>query len=179
MCDYYICKGLLRCKGSRICAHPAQICDGKSHCPQGDDERFCGWKSCATNCTCVGYSLLCTSLFDETLPPMQSDNMKHMTVRRSYLPNPNFHNMCNEKELIHFNLSGNYIHDICSSLHLDCELYKTIYLLDLSHNMIRTLKPYCFRKMTSLRIMSLAYNSLQWIHGDAFLRVSLDYLDIK
>ena len=23
MCDHYICKGLLRCKGSRICVHPA------------------------------------------------------------------------------------------------------------------------------------------------------------
>ena len=179
MCDDYICKGLLRCKGSRICAHPTQICDGKIHCPQGDDERFCDWKSCATNCTCVGYSLICTGLLDETLPPMHSDYTKHMSVSRSNLRNPHFHNICSQKELIHLNLSDNRIHDICSSLYLDYELYKTIHLLDLSHNMIRTLKPYCFRKMTSLRIISLAYNRLQLIHGDAFLSVPLEYLNIK
>ena len=179
MCDNYICKGLLRCKGSRICVHPAQICDGKSHCLQGDDEKFCDWKSCAVNCTCVGYSTICTGLVDETLPPMQSDYMKHMSVRRSYLPNPIFHNICYQKGLIYLNLSGNYIRDICSSLCRDCEIYKSIFLLDLSHNVIRTFKSSCVSKLTNLKIILLAYNSFQLIDGDAFFSLSVEYFDMK
>ena len=179
MCDDYICKGLLRCKGHRICVHPDQICDGTSHCPNNDDEGFCDWRSCALNCTCVGYSMICTSLVDETLPPLQSDYTKYMSVSRSYMPNPHFHNICYQSKLVYLNLSDNHIHDICSSLYSDCELYKNIFLLDLSHNMIETLEPSCFKKMTSLKVILLAHNNLQVIHGDAFLGLSLEYLNIK
>ena len=179
MCDDYICKGLLRCKGSRICVHPAQICDGESHCPSSDDEGFCDWKPCGLNCTCVRCSIICTNLLIETLPPLQSDYMRHMSVSRSYIPNPNFENICHQKELTLLYLPGDYIRDICSSWYLDCELYNSIFLLDLSFNMIKTLKPSCFMKLTSLKIIDLAHNDLQFIHGDAFFSLSLEYLDLK
>ena len=179
MCDDYICRGLLRCKGSRICVHPAQICDGESHCPSADDEGFCDWKPCGFNCTCVGYSIICTNLVIETLPPLQSDYMRHMSVSRSYIPNPNFKNICYQKELTLLYLPSEYIQDICSSWYLDCRLYKSIFLLDLSHNMIKTLKPSCLTKLTSLKIIDLAYNDLQFIHGDALFGLSLEYLDLK
>ena len=179
MCDAYICKGLLRCKGSRICVHPAQLCDGKNHCPGSDDERFCDWKSCALQCNCVGYSIICTGLSNNTLPPLQSDYMKHMSITRSIIPNPHFQNMCHQKELTHLIMSYDTINNICSSLYPDCEIYRSIVLLDLSHNDIKTLGASCFRKLTSLKILSLAYNNLQSIYGDAFLGLSLAFLDMN
>ena len=179
MCDAYICKGLLRCKGSGICVHPAQLCDGEKHCPRSDDEIFCDWKSCAPHCTCVGYSMICTGLSNDTLPSMQSDYMKHMSVSHSIIPNPHFQNMCHQKELTHLNLPYDKINDICSSLYPNCELYMSIVLLDLSHNEIKTLGSSCFRKLTSLKIISLAHNYLQLIHGDVFLSLSLEYFDTK
>ena len=179
MCDDYICKGLLRCKGSRICVHPAQICDGENHCPRSDDEGFCDWKSCGLNCTCVGYSMICIGIFNETLPTLPSDYMKHMSVSRSIIPKPHFQNICYQKELSYLNLSYDKIDDICSSFYLDCEVYKSIVVFDLSHNEIEKLGSSCFRKLISLKIMSLAHNNLQLIHGDAFSGLSIEYLNMN
>ena len=177
MCDDYICKSLLRCKGSRICVHPDQICDGESHCPNDDDEGFCDWKSCSLNCTCVGYSMICTNVL--TLPPLQAEYMRHMSVSKSYIPNPHFQNICYQTQLAHLNLSNNHIRDICNPFYSDCEFYNSLFLLDLAHNMIKTLRPSCFKKLTSLKVISLAHNNLQIIYGSAFFGLSLEYLDIK
>ena len=177
-CDDHICKGLLRCQSSRICVHPDHLCDGKNHCPGADDEKYCDLKPCETNCTCVAYSTICTDIFDKPLPSLQSTHIKHVTVTRSYIPNPDFGNICNQKEIAYLNLSGNYMTNICRPLGPNCALYEKVYLLDLSYNAIRTLGPSCFKKLTYLKILILAYNPLQYINH-AFVGLSLEYLSIK
>ena len=123
--------------------------------------------------------MICNGIFNEKLPPLQSDYMKHMSVSHSIIPKPHFQSICYQKELTYLNLSYDKINDICSSLYPDCEVYKSIVVFDLSHNEIEKLGSSCFRKLTSLKIISLAYNNLQLIHEDAFLGLSIEYLNMN
>lgn len=40
--ETYICEGAYRCHRSIICLSQHHVCDGIKHCPEGDDELFCG-----------------------------------------------------------------------------------------------------------------------------------------
>ena len=57
-CQEYTCPGYYRCRGSRVCVHPDQVCDSLVHCPQQDDELYCGLR-CPQNCSCQGLEFTC------------------------------------------------------------------------------------------------------------------------
>ena len=57
-CQEYTCPGYYRCRGSRVCVHPYHVCDGLVHCPQQDDELYCGLR-CPQNCSCQGLEFTC------------------------------------------------------------------------------------------------------------------------
>ena len=177
-CDEYICKGLLRCQRSRICVHPHQICDGTSHCPKADDENYCDLKPCDRNCTCIAYSSICTGILNRPLPQLPTKYMKLLEVTRSYIPNPDFKNICDQKEITYLNMSDDSIQDICGPLCHNCAFYDKVILLDLSRNVIKDLRPSCFRKLSSLKILRLANNPVQFIEN-AFMGLSLEFLSIK
>ena len=40
-CDIFTCPYMLKCKGTKACVHPVDVCDGIPHCPNGEDELFC------------------------------------------------------------------------------------------------------------------------------------------
>ena len=60
--ETYQCPGAYKCHGHRHCVQLAQVCDGIEHCPEKDDELFCGMKALDGNndkCSCskfiIGY----------------------------------------------------------------------------------------------------------------------------
>ena len=57
-CEDPSCPGLYRCRGSTVCLHPTNVCDGWRQCPQHDDENFCNL-TCPHTCVCQGHSYLC------------------------------------------------------------------------------------------------------------------------
>ena len=57
-CEDPSCPGLYRCRGSNVCLHPTNVCDGWRQCPQHDDEHFCNL-TCPHTCACQGHSYLC------------------------------------------------------------------------------------------------------------------------
>ena len=44
--ESFTCPGLYRCHGNQHCVTESDICDGIKHCPDGDDEWFCGKMMC-------------------------------------------------------------------------------------------------------------------------------------
>ena len=58
------CVNLFRCKGSQICIHVEDVCDGKKNCPLGDDEFLCllKGKQCLMKCKCLNLAIVCESL---------------------------------------------------------------------------------------------------------------------
>ena len=130
----YVCKGLLRCTGSKVCVHPQQICDKVDDCSNGEDEILCDMKPCPDGCKCLSYSMKCYYKVPNVFPVPPSEFMKHLAVIHSYLPFPNFNNICNQNDLLFLNLSGNQIVHVCDSIKDNCRAVSKIYILDLSHN---------------------------------------------
>ena len=56
------CKNMFHCKGSQICLHLEDICDGYNDCPFRDDEFLCVLKReyRIKNCTCYQFAIMCT-----------------------------------------------------------------------------------------------------------------------
>ena len=177
-CDEYVCKGLLRCSGSKICVHPEQICNKVRDCINGDDEMFCDMKSCPNGCQCLSYSITCSSVQSNVLPALPSERFKHMSVINSFLPFPNFYNICNQRELSFLNLSGNQIRNVCDSLKNNCKIFWKITILDISYNQIMTLRSYCFKLLPSLQIVILAYNPLHTLERYAISHLLLSHVSL-
>ena len=178
-CSDYVCKGLLRCTGSKVCVHPQNICDQEEDCSNGEDEILCDMKPCPDGCKCLSYSMTCYSKLPNVFPVPPSEFMKHLSVIHSYLPFPNFYNICNQKDLVFFNVSGNQIVHVCDSLKDNCKTFSQIYILDLSHNHIRILKSYCLKYFLSLKVIVLAYNPLEILQRHAISHSLLSYINIQ
>jgi hypothetical protein len=57
-CETYTCPGFYRCRGSKVCLHPDNVCDGFPHCPEFDDELLCNF-TCPVTCVCYGHAFFC------------------------------------------------------------------------------------------------------------------------
>ena len=179
MCSDYECKRLLRCTGSKVCVHPLQICVKVEDCSNGEDEILCDMKPCPDGCKCLSYSMTCYSKVPNVFPAPPSEFMKHLAVIQSYLPYPNFYNICNQKDLLFLNLSGNQIVHVCDSMKDDCMAFSKIYILDLSHNHIKILESYCLKYFLSLKVIFLAYNPLEILQRYAISPRLLLYINIQ
>ena len=177
-CDDYICRGLMRCSGSKVCVHPQHICDEVENCPNGEDEMLCDIKPCPDGCTCLSYSMTCYTNVPNIVPAPPSEFMKHISVIHSYLPFPTFYNICTQRDLSFFNLSGNQIIHICDSVKDNCMAFRKMFMLDLSHNHIKILQSYCLKFFISLRVIFLAYNPLEILQRYALSHPSISYINI-
>ena len=178
-CSDFVCKGLLRCSGSKVCVHPQQVCDQVEDCSNGEDEMLCDMRQCPDGCNCLSYSMTCYTKVPNVFPVPPSEFMKHLSFCHSYLPFPNFFNICNQNELLLFNLSGNQIVHICDSMKKDCKAFSKIILLDLSHNYIKTLKSYCLKYFLSLKLIFLTHNPLEILERYAISHPLLSYINIQ
>ena len=181
-CHEYICKGLLRCRGTTKCVHPGEVCDGVSHCPDADDEKLCDLGSCPYGCDCLSYSILCNSSTSDVLPILPSAFIRHLTVVNS-LNNSHlmFTNICSQEEFLFLNISRNHIAEICKPLKYakKCRLYNRLAIFDLSHNEIRHLLPLCFKTLTALIVISLAHNPIHFVHMDSFVNPLISYISLR
>ena len=178
-CADYVCKGLLRCSGSKVCVHPQHICDQVKDCSDGEDEILCDMKSCPNGCQCLSYSMTCYTNITNVFPTPPSEFMKHISVAYSYLPFPNFYNICNQRDLRFLNLSGNQIVHICDSVKDNCRAFRKMPILDLSHNHIKILESYCFINFASLKVIFLAYNPLEILQRYAISYPLTSYISIQ
>ncbi|XP_070205907.1 G-protein coupled receptor GRL101-like [Littorina saxatilis] len=55
-------KGFYRCRGSKVCLHADNVCDGVPQCPEQDDELLCDL-SCPDQCHCQGLAFVCSTSF--------------------------------------------------------------------------------------------------------------------
>ena len=178
-CGDYVCKGLLRCSGSKVCVHPQHICDQVKDCSDGEDEILCDMKSCPNGCQCLSYSMTCYTNITNVFPTPPSEFMKHISVVYSYLPFPNFYNICYQRNLRFLNLSGNQVVHICDSIKADCRTFRKMFILDLSHNHIKILESYCFKFFISLKIIFLAHNPLKILQKYMISHPAILYINIQ
>ncbi|XP_045163842.2 G-protein coupled receptor GRL101-like [Mercenaria mercenaria] len=55
------CANRYRCSLSMVCIPHEQVCDGRPHCPYGDDEELCNF-TCPDQCLCNPYIVSCTNV---------------------------------------------------------------------------------------------------------------------
>ena len=180
-CNEHLCKGLLRCTGSKICVHPVHICDGINHCPNADDEHLCDMTLCPSGCNCLSYSMICTLNLPDVFPSIAFNYLKHLSIIDSTLPEPNFGNICDVRGLVFLNLSGNHLTNICDPLQFekDCQIYKTLVILDLSHNDILHVRSLCFYHLQSLKAIFLSYNPLHNLNTNALSHPMLTFISLR
>ena len=179
ICDDYICKGLLRCSGSRVCVHPSDVCDRIPQCPNADDEKLCDIGVCPSGCRCVSHSIVCTINSTNTFPEVTGEYVKRLSIVHSFMPFPNVHNICKQNKLLVLNLTRNEVIRICGTLQHNCKFHSSLIMLDLAWNKIISLQPFCFDRLRVLRSISLAHNPLLRIDGFVFDRSLISYLDMR
>ena len=178
-CQEYQCQGLLRCRGTRVCVHPSQVCDGEKQCAEGDDEQLCDIMPCPEHCSCLSYSVICSTKFTNQLPLLMTETLKYTSIHSSNLPFPDFQHFNHQKSILYLRLTGNRIRYICKALENRCKFYRKLIILDVSNNSINVLTANCFKYMTSLRVLSLANNPLHTIQHHAFGLLYISYLNIR
>ena len=178
-CPEYLCKGLLRCIGTKICVHPVHVCDGVRNCPSGDDETFCDLQLCPNKCNCLSQSVICIPMIPYTIPIMPGNTIKHLEIVFSHMHHPNFRNICDQRELLFLNLSRNHIQDICETLRYRCNFFENLLILDISDNEINFLQSSCFLQLRALRLLSLEYNPLYKLEENALSHPLISYVIIR
>ena len=184
-CEKYVCVGMLRCRGERICAGTWQICDGVPHCKTYDDEVNC--EPCPDNCYCSGHVIKCDvystewalnvkdtfkvmilrgfvtdisfmSLYRRAkVLDISSSNITYLTERENIVPNFGF--------VLYLYLNNNglkYVTDFNNTIFIE------IYLLNISHNHIMNLIGIHYQ---NLSILDVSYNSIMYISKGIFLPV--------
>ena len=178
-CHDYICKGLLRCVGTKICVHPTHVCDGVRNCPSGEDEELCDMTFCPHDCTCLSYSIMCILKTTETIPTMPSKLFRHISIILSHMTYPEFYNIRDQLELVFLNLTRNHIENICVPLQQVGRYYEKLTILDLSHNDIISLQPDCFARLGSMKMLFLGYNPLHMLPPNSLSSLSVAYISLR
>ena len=178
-CEANICKGLLRCSGTRFCVHPVHVCDGVPQCPESDDEMLCDVHLCARDCSCLGYGAQCWSSHVNTIPFIYSHSVKYLRIMESHLPSPTFCNISHLRSLHYLDISANNISDICTALKDPCGFFDNLAVLDVKENQVNFLSRSCFMGLPSLRYINLGNNPLNFLHDYSFQGLSVLYLDLS
>ena len=178
-CDTYNCSGFLKCSGVSNCVHPTEICDGTFHCPYGDDETLCDIKHCPSGCQCLGYSAACHSKTSSFIPYIPIPILKSISIRFPSMLIPNLTNLTKQSELLILDMSNCDITNICHTFREYRTFYDSLMILELQFNNITLISPNCFSQLTSLIVLKLQGNPLNYIFDDAFKKAPLLWLFIS
>ncbi|XP_076464215.1 uncharacterized protein LOC143296263 [Babylonia areolata] len=123
-CWDHQCLGFYRCRSSRVCLHPEQLCDGWPQCPQRDDEWLCE-ATCPPGCRCQGWAFVCSTPFSvHSFPHLRYLDGSHSGMKP--------HNILNTY-LIWLRLSS------CGLTQVKGMNLPNLKVLDLSHNLLTSL----------------------------------------
>ena len=180
-----ICKNMLKCKGSQICIHLGNTCDGIPDCPKYDDEGlYCQWEipPCPKACECLISAVKCFNVSHSDTDQIHSQNFPFFAV---FIQSSGI-----SETFLKLNIIGNrnmiysaiYIFDIKENkISEPCHLLKKMEFLvnvDLGYNWVTVLMKECFPN--SLQVLKLNYNFLSHISKDTFLNTKLLlYLDLS
>ena len=147
-CDNYKCLGFYRCRGSKVCLHPADVCDENSvaQCPLGDDELLCDF-TCPDNCTCYGLAVYC----DRRFPFHSVTQLRFLEARGSGLT---LADVASNKILIHLGLGSCGLREVSNST------FPNIRSLDISDNLLTRIGGYLFQNLPNLQSLIVSGNPL-------------------
>ncbi|XP_072030112.1 uncharacterized protein [Amphiura filiformis] len=163
-CHNYTCPGGYRCHDDLRCLTPHLLCDGVRHCPDGDDEDFCG-TACPDGCVCVGLFYQCN---DVTWDSSKAAQIPH-DIRQLILTNVNTSE----------NLEG-LPAALDQIFGFDIRDFQLLISLDLSSDGIVRLEPGIFSLNMNLRTLILKDNRIVNLLNGTFSGLhSMLYLDIS
>ena len=154
-CELFVCKGMLKCKLGSLCIHQSEQCDRIPHCPNHDDELYCGLPHCPEGCTCLGKSVSCISMNYDHNPVGSSPSLRFLILYNnsiSQLKNEQFIYL----KLYLLDMSYNAI----SILGLSLRHLATLHTLNLTGNLISYVEYRWFEKLGALKELVLANNKL-------------------
>ena len=191
-CENYVCVGMLRCRGERLCVGTWQICDGVPQCKTYDDEVNC--ESCPDNCLCSGHVIIC-DVYSTDWSLIVSDSFK-VIIMKGFIADISFMRMykiakvldisnCNitylsERDSLGMNhafILYAYLNNngLKSLLDFNISIFVDIFLLNISHNQVINLDGIHYQK---LYILDASYNSLTYISTRMSLPVT-EYINVK
>lgn len=145
-CDSYPCPGFYRCRVSKVCLHVSHVCDGIFQCPQNDDEMTCDLV-CPPRCTCNGLAFTCNGTF----PAADYAHLRYLAAPGSNVaPELLVHNQL----LVFLSLAN------CGLSRAGGFSFPNLRSLDISDNLISSVRAGQLAGMPSLRVLRLAGNPL-------------------
>ena len=176
--DSKACKNMFHCRSTRqICLYLGNICDGHNDCPLADDEMLCELKlvHCPTYCICLLYAVDCTALSDETFKIIYPFSYLFAYLSKFTLISMN--TLINFKNAVVIKLPENKIISICDIL-IESGDWKCI-ILDLSSNLLKSLKNKCFSTTTFLKSLNVNGNLIEYLGQHCFYNLTkLRYLNV-
>ena len=149
---YYVAKiehvlTFFRCRGSQICIHLGNVCDGFKDCIQGDNELLCEIHNmdCPSKCECLALAINCSHI--SIVPSNLSNFSPYLAVTVLYSRIHNLYNFITSLknvQIVHFQ-DNNIINK--------CNFYDSFYpakVIDNSYNIINNLEKNCFYNVMKL-----------------------------
>ena len=174
-CEDPSCPGLYRCRGSTVCLHPTNVCDGWRQCPQHDDENFCNL-TCPHTCVCQGHSYLCR----QTVVLSQHPQLRFLYASGSGIQ---LSDLASNTMLIYLNLAR------CQLTQIGNITLPNVRTLDLSFNRFVSVVTDDLNNFSQLTSLSLAGNPLNTLFGSerhstigtfsALLMLNLSFVEMK
>ena len=179
-CDNMACPGHLRCSHTTFCVPPHEICDGEAQCPLEEDEKFC--IRCPAGCVCHGSIVSCNNADVVNLQASPAVLILHNSSSAFYQLQKNMShfldgtfylrlNHGNIQEILHGKFSVLRHYNSLRWLQLNNQgiqiLNKNfihgplIKWLDLSSNIIQSVKHQAFKEMKSIAVLNLDSNKLK------------------
>ena len=191
-CEDYVCVGMLRCRGERICVGTWQICDGVPHCKTYDDEVNC--EPCPDNCHCSGHVIICdvystdwTLNVNDTckviiLKGVVTDISFMRLYRRAKMldiSNCNITYLTERKKIVTKFGSILYVYlnnnGLKSVYGFNNSIFINIFAMNISHNQIANLEGIDYQ---NLAILDVSYNALMYISEAMSLPV-IEYINME
>ena len=197
-CSQLNCPDLLRCRHDDVCVHPDNIGDNITDCLLSkDDERLLSVDRCPESCKCIGNAATCVKLDIDLLKSLWH------SLKKLKIENQIENNLCLKfPQLVILDLSK---HDISpGSFPKFCFLPELKWLrlvqsgiriltagnlrgltklrsLELQHNPIHTIDPFCFSDLNRLRTLNISHANIRRVdqtlfHGlDNLVTLDLSY----
>ncbi len=180
--DRKSCPGQYRCHESSICVNIESICDRYKipNCPYLDDEMYCLYPACPSDCTCVLFTITCHENNGTRFPLNPSGGKSYLVALISNRKGNSFMDFLKQfKNAAIFSLRNNGIIKICVG---NKHHQRNVTFLDVSKNLIKKPGSNCFENMNMnfLLFLNISQNKISEIDSFVFKQLqSLLNLDLS